>query len=49
VAFEYNGMREVSRRTAFLVDTTGVVRGAWTYETGELPDLDELIAAARGL
>ena len=49
VAFEYNGMREVSRRCAFLVDVEGVVRGVWAYETSELPDLDELIAAAAAL
>jgi glutaredoxin-dependent peroxiredoxin len=49
VAFEYNGMRDVSRRTAFLVDAEGVVRGAWAYERAELPDLDELIAASRAL
>jgi peroxiredoxin len=42
-------MRDVSQRTAFLVGNDGVVRGAWAYETGELPDLDELIAAARAL
>jgi peroxiredoxin len=42
-------MRDVSRRTAFLVGTDGVVRGAWAYEPAELPDLDELIAAARAL
>jgi peroxiredoxin len=42
-------MREVSRRSAFLVDTDGVVRGAWAYESGDLPDLDELIDAARAL
>jgi peroxiredoxin len=49
VAFEYNGMRDVSRRSAFLVDASGVVRGAWAYEPAELPDLDELLAAARAL
>ena len=49
VAFDYNGMRDVSRRSAFLVDADGVVRGAWAYEPSELPDLDELIAAARSL
>jgi glutaredoxin-dependent peroxiredoxin len=49
VAFDYNGMRDVSRRSAFLVDAEGVVRAAWAYETSELPDLDELIAAARAL
>jgi peroxiredoxin len=42
-------MRDVSQRTAFLVDTEGIVRGAWAYESSELPDLDELIAAARAL
>jgi len=49
VGFEHNGMRDVSRRSAFLVDAEGVVRGAWAYEPGELPDIDELIAAAEGL
>jgi len=42
-------MRDVSRRSAFLIDAEGVVRGAWAYEPSELPDLDELIAAARAL
>ena len=49
VAFEYNGMKDVSRRTAFLLDREGVVRGAWTYANDELPDLDELIVAARAI
>jgi peroxiredoxin len=49
VAFTYSEMRDVSRRSAFLVDAEGVVRGAWAYETTELPDLDVLIAAARAL
>jgi glutaredoxin-dependent peroxiredoxin len=47
VAFEHNGMRDVSRRSAFLLDGAGVVRGAWAYANDELPDLDVLIAAAR--
>ena len=42
-------MHDVSQRTAFLVDTEGVVRDAWAYETSELPDIDVLIEAARGL
>jgi peroxiredoxin len=42
-------MRDVSRRSAFLVDVEGVVRGAWAYEPSELPDLDALIDAARAL
>src|SRR3712207_3915326 len=42
-----NGMRDVSDRSAFLADGDGVVRGAWSYDTGEVPDVDELLAAAR--
>lgn len=49
VAIEHRGMRDVSRRSAFLLDGDGAVRGAWAYESSELPDLDELLAAARSL
>jgi peroxiredoxin len=49
VAYDHNGMRDVSRRSAFLVGVDGVVRGAWAYEPSGLPDLDELIAAAQAL
>ena len=49
VAIEHNGMKDVSGRSAFLLDGAGVVRGAWGYEKDEVPDLDELIAAARDL
>jgi glutaredoxin-dependent peroxiredoxin len=49
VGFEHNGMRDVSARSAFLLDTGGVVRGAWAYELSELPDVDVLIEAARAL
>jgi peroxiredoxin len=49
VGFEHNGMRDVSRRSAFLIDCGGVVRGAWAYGLDELPDLDALIEASRAL
>jgi peroxiredoxin len=49
VAIEHNGLRNVSRRSAFLLDGDGVVHGAWGYETSELPDFDVLLEAARGL
>jgi peroxiredoxin len=49
VEYEHSGMRDVSARTAFLLDTDGVVRGAWAYEPSELPDIDVLIEAARNL
>jgi peroxiredoxin len=42
-------MRDVSGRSAFLVDVAGTVRGAWSYEPSELPDVDVLIEAARAL
>jgi peroxiredoxin len=36
-------------RSAFLIDREGIVRGAWEYADNELPDMDELVAAARAL
>jgi glutaredoxin-dependent peroxiredoxin len=49
IAWEFRGLRDVARRSAFLVDEGGTVRGAWRYDSGELPDVDELLAAARSL
>ena len=47
VAQDRRGMRDVAERSAFLLDREGVVRRAWRYESGELPDFDELLEAAR--
>ena len=49
VAHDWRGYRDVAERSAFLVDETGTVRGAWRYEAAEVPDFDELLAAARAL
>jgi peroxiredoxin len=49
VAFEFRGLSEVACRSAFLVDTDGTVRGSWRYEPSDVPDLDELLGAARAL
>jgi peroxiredoxin len=49
VAHEYRGLKDVAERSAFLVDRGGTVRGAWRYESGEVPDFDELLAAAQAL
>jgi len=49
IAKEFRGFKDVAERSAFLVDREGVVRGAWRYEDAELPDFDELLAAARAL
>ena len=47
VAHDFRGFKEVAERTAFLVDRDGTVRGAWRYETSEVPDFDVLLAAAQ--
>jgi peroxiredoxin len=49
IAQEFRGLRGVAERSAFLVDQSGTVRGAWRYGTSEVPDFDELLAAARSL
>jgi peroxiredoxin len=49
IAHEFSGFEDVAERTAFLVDRSGTVRGAWRYETAEVPDFDELLSAARAL
>ena len=49
IAFEFRGLRDVARRTAFIVDESGTVRGAWRYDTSEVPDFDELLRAAQAL
>ena len=49
VAFDYRGLKNVSERSAFLIDRDGVVRTAWRYEPAELPDLDEILTAAKTL
>ena len=49
VAGEWRGMRDVPVRSAFLVGGDGIIRGAWRYEATQVPDVDELLAAARSL
>ena len=49
VAHEFNGFREIAERSAFLLDSAGVIRGAWRYSWDEVPDFDALLAAARAL
>ena len=47
VAFDFRGLRDVSQRSAFLIDRDGTIRGARAYDTSELPDFDALIEACR--
>jgi peroxiredoxin len=47
IAHDFRGLKDVAERTAFLVDRDGTVRASWHYDTGEVPDFDELLRAAR--
>jgi peroxiredoxin len=49
IARDFRGFKDVAERSAFLVDHGGVVRGVWRYEDTEVPDIDELLAAAKAL
>jgi peroxiredoxin len=49
VAFEFRGLRDVSERSAFLIDRHGTVRAAWRYETSEVPDFDTILEAVRAI
>jgi glutaredoxin-dependent peroxiredoxin len=46
---EFRGHQHVAERTAFLVDEDCTVRGAWRYDTAEVPDFDELLRAAQAM
>ena len=49
IGHEFRGFHDVAQRSAFLIDETGVVRNAWYYETGIVPDVEEWIAACSAL
>jgi peroxiredoxin len=46
---EFRGYEGVADRSAFLVDADGTVRGAWRYDTAEVPDFDEQLRAAQAM
>jgi glutaredoxin-dependent peroxiredoxin len=45
----FRHFENVAMRSAFLVDRDGVVRFARAYANDEVPDVDELVDAARAL
>ena len=49
IGHEFRGMKEVAERSAFLADAAGTVRGAWRYESSQVPDFDVVLRAARDL
>jgi peroxiredoxin len=44
-----DGLEDVPRRSCFLIDADGVVRFARVYGDDEVPDVDQLLGAARQL
>jgi peroxiredoxin len=46
---EFRGHQQVPDRSAFLFDEDVTVRGAWRYETAEVPDFEELLRAAQAM
>jgi peroxiredoxin len=44
-----DGLEHTPVRSCFLIDGAGTVRGAWRYEDDEVPDVEQLLAAARTL
>ena len=46
---EYRGLPDVAGRAAFVVDGSGIIRGAWRYGASEVSDFDRLVGAARSL
>jgi peroxiredoxin len=49
IGFEHRGLKDVAGRRTYLVDAGCVISKAWQYETGEVPDVEEWVAAARDL
>src|SRR5919199_978631 len=49
VAHRFRAFEDVPERSAFVVDASGTIRFAKRYDAGEVPDLDELLEAARAL
>ena len=49
IAHEFRGLHEIPRRSTFLVGRDGTVLGAWSYDSGDVPDFDELVRAASAL
>jgi mycoredoxin-dependent peroxiredoxin len=44
-----DGLDGTPVRSCFLIDSGGTVRAAWRYANDEVPDVDELLEAARAL
>jgi peroxiredoxin len=47
ISYDHRGLKDVSARSAFLIDTEGRCLAAWRYEPAELPNLDEIVETSR--
>ena len=44
-----DGLEGTPVRSCFLIDADGIIQGAWRYGDDEVPDMEELLAAAHAL
>jgi mycoredoxin-dependent peroxiredoxin len=49
VAQDIDGLADSPVRSSFLVGRDGVIVAAWRYGDDEVPDVDELVEAARAI
>jgi peroxiredoxin len=49
IGHEFRGFHDVAQRSAFLIDESGLVRNAWHYESGDVPDVEDWIEACNAL
>src|SRR3954465_8329607 len=45
----FRGFPDAAQRAAFLGDATGVIRNSWYYESGDAPEPDDWLEAARSM
>jgi peroxiredoxin len=44
-----DGLEGTPVRSCFLIDADGIIQGTWRYGDDEVPDMEELLAAAHAL
>jgi peroxiredoxin len=49
VTQEMDGLKDTPMRAVFLADAGGTIRTARLYDTDEVPDMEQLLADARGM
>jgi peroxiredoxin len=49
IARDFRGYKDISVRSAFLVDAAGTIQATWRYDDSEVPDFDALVSAAKAV